>query len=133
MLQIFSTDRNIMAAQDMMDALSHHHHDAPFTTIVDDTIIVLTSLADIFKNKFQNPSAPQIAHQSPLKAAENKRPAALIQPVIRSPSKDVYQTLLNTQIHPLLHTNAIEPQNAPQHPRVVAPKARSAEPQPLRS
>jgi hypothetical protein len=34
-------------------------------------------LAAIFKNKFQKPLAPELI-QAPLKAAENKQPAALV-------------------------------------------------------
>jgi hypothetical protein len=41
MSQMSSTDRILMAAQDMTDALKHTHHDVPFATIGDDTIAAL--------------------------------------------------------------------------------------------
>jgi hypothetical protein len=52
MPQISSTDRILMAAQDMTDALKHSHPDVPFTTIGDDTISALATLAD-FHQKVQ--------------------------------------------------------------------------------
>jgi hypothetical protein len=79
-----------MAAQDMTDALKHPHPDVPFATIGDETIMALTTLASIFKNKFQKPLAPE-AQNSPLKAAETKRPAALIQQALTSPVRPLYQ------------------------------------------
>jgi hypothetical protein len=51
MPQLSSTDRLIMAANDMTDALQHPHPEVPFPTIVDDTISVLAELAAIFKLK----------------------------------------------------------------------------------
>jgi hypothetical protein len=59
MPQLSSTDRVLMAAQDMTDALKHPHPDVPFATFGDETIMVLTTLATIFKNKFQKPLAPE--------------------------------------------------------------------------
>jgi hypothetical protein len=53
MPQISSTDRLLMTANDMTDALKHPNTDVPFTTVIDDTIIALSQLAAIFKNKFQ--------------------------------------------------------------------------------
>jgi hypothetical protein len=46
MPQISSTDRLLMAANDMTDALKHPHHDVPFTTIGDDKITALGSSAN---------------------------------------------------------------------------------------
>jgi hypothetical protein len=86
MPQIFSTDWISMAAHDMTDALKHPHPDVPFSTIWDETFTALTTLAATFKNKFKKPLAPVII-ESPIKAAENKRPAVLIQPIITSPNK----------------------------------------------
>jgi hypothetical protein len=51
MPQLSSTDRLIMAANDMMDALQNPHPDVPFTNIGDDTISAITALAEIFKLK----------------------------------------------------------------------------------
>jgi hypothetical protein len=47
-----------MAANDMSDALKHHHPVVPFTQASDDTITALEKLAAIFKNNFQKPLAP---------------------------------------------------------------------------
>jgi hypothetical protein len=57
-----------MAANDMATALKHPHLELPFAQVRDYTITALTQLADILKNKFQKPKAPEIA-QAPLKAA----------------------------------------------------------------
>jgi hypothetical protein len=65
-----------MAANDMDDALKHPHPEVPFSQVGKNTITALAQLATIFKNKFQKPSAPELI-QAPLKAAENKQPAAL--------------------------------------------------------
>jgi hypothetical protein len=47
-----------MAANDMATALKHPHPEVPFAQVGDDTITVLAQLATIFKNKFQQPTAP---------------------------------------------------------------------------
>jgi hypothetical protein len=126
MPQLSSTDRVLMAAQDMNDALKHPHPDVPFATIGDETIMALTTLATIFKNKFQKPLAPE-AQSSPLKAAENKRPAALIQQALTSPSRPMYQTRSHT-INPTAPAHVIHSPNSSLPPRVVTPAARSAAP-----
>jgi hypothetical protein len=63
MPQLSSTDRFLMAAKDMMDALQNPHTEVPFASVGDDTISALTDLAAIFKLKLrQTPSlAPQAA------------------------------------------------------------------------
>jgi hypothetical protein len=91
MPQLSPTDIPLMAANDMTDALKHHHPDGPFNPVGDDTINALTLLSAIFKNKYNKPPAPELI-DSPLKAAENKRPAVLIQPMLTSPVKHTYQT-----------------------------------------
>jgi hypothetical protein len=48
--------------------------------------------------------------------------------VTRYPTKLVYQSQLNTQLHLAFPTNIIEYQNSPQPLRVVTPNARSAAP-----
>jgi hypothetical protein len=52
----------------MTDALKHPHPYVPFSTIGDEKITALTTLAAIFKNKFNRPLAPVII-DSPIKAA----------------------------------------------------------------
>jgi hypothetical protein len=83
MPQLSSTYRFLMAANDMADALKHLHPEVPFAQVCDDTLTALAQVATIFKNNFQKPSAPELI-QAPLKAAENKQPAALAQPILTS-------------------------------------------------
>jgi hypothetical protein len=90
-----STDRLIMAANDMTNAFKNPHTELPFAQVGDDTIAALTQLAEIFKNKFQNFKAPELSN-SLIKAAENKRPAALTQPIFTSPMQHKYQTRSKT-------------------------------------
>jgi hypothetical protein len=91
MPQISSTDRLLMAANDMTDALKNPHPDVPFAKIGDETITALSQLTTILKNKFQKPSAPELV-QAPVKAAENKHPSVLAQPILTSLMKNNYQT-----------------------------------------
>jgi hypothetical protein len=51
MPQLSSTDRLLMAAKDMMDALQNTHPEVPFASVGDDTIVALADLAAIFKLK----------------------------------------------------------------------------------
>jgi 2-keto-3-deoxy-6-phosphogluconate aldolase len=88
-----------MAAHDMTDAIKHPHHDVPFATIGYDTITELAQLATIFKNKCQKLLAPEIS-QAPIKVAENKQPAALIQQILTSPMKHNYQTISQHRVSP---------------------------------
>jgi hypothetical protein len=61
MPQLSSTDRLLMAAKDMTDALQNPHPEVPFASVGDDTILALADLVAIFKLKVgQTPSpAPQ--------------------------------------------------------------------------
>jgi hypothetical protein len=97
MPQIFSTDRLLMAAHNMNDALTHPCPGAPFA---------LTTLAAIFKNKLKKPLAPEIM-ESPVKAAENKRPEVLIHPVLTSPVKHNYHTRSQTEVNHTAPANDI--------------------------
>jgi hypothetical protein len=56
MPQFSSSDRLIMAANDMSNALKHPHPEVPLSHVGDDTIAALTKLAEIFKTKFQQPT-----------------------------------------------------------------------------
>jgi hypothetical protein len=51
MPQLLSTDRLIMDAKDMTDALQNPHPKVPFAHVGDDTILALADLATIFKLK----------------------------------------------------------------------------------
>jgi hypothetical protein len=82
---------NDMATNYMATALEHPHPEVQFAQVRDDATTALTQLADIFKNKFQKPRAPELTH-TPLKAAENEQPAALAHPILTSPMHHKYQT-----------------------------------------
>jgi hypothetical protein len=51
MPQLSSTNRLLMAANDMTDALQNPHPEVPFASVGDDTILALADLAAIFKLK----------------------------------------------------------------------------------
>jgi hypothetical protein len=68
MPQLSSTDRLLMAANDITDALKNPHPDVPFNTVGYDAITALTTLAAIFKRKYDKPPAPELI-DSPIKAA----------------------------------------------------------------
>jgi hypothetical protein len=81
MPQMPSTDRILMAAQDMPDALKHPHMGVTFATIGDDTITALATLSEIFTKNFTEPEANNLP-PSPQKTASNKRQDSDLQPVI---------------------------------------------------
>jgi hypothetical protein len=114
MTQLSSTDRLIMAANNMANALKHPHPEVPFSHVGDDTITALTQLADIFKNRFKKPKSPELTH-SPIKAAENKRPSVLTQSLLTYPMQHKYQT---RSLRPILTTTT---SNTQLLPRVVTP------------
>jgi hypothetical protein len=58
MPQLSSTDRLLMAAKDMTDALQNPHPEVPFASVGDNTIKALTDLAAIFKLKIQQTPSP---------------------------------------------------------------------------
>jgi hypothetical protein len=68
MPQLSSTDRLLLAANDMANALKHPNPEVPFAQVGDDTITALGQLAVILKKKFQKPTAPELI-QAPLKAS----------------------------------------------------------------
>jgi hypothetical protein len=53
MPQLLSTDRLLMSAKDMKDALQNPHPEVPFARVGDDTISALADLAAIFKLKLR--------------------------------------------------------------------------------
>jgi predicted RNase H-like nuclease len=83
MPQLSSTDRLIMAANDISNALKNPHPEVPFAQVRDDTISALTKLAEIFKNKFQKVQTLGLPN-APAKASEYKRPAYVSQPILTS-------------------------------------------------
>jgi hypothetical protein len=120
MPQMSSTDRIMMAVQDMTDALKHPHPDVPFAIIGEDTISALATLAEIFTRKFKKADAQNI-QPAPQEAAAIKQPAPQAQSIITSPIKLNYQTRSQTNV-----LQALEKVQQP--PRVVTPATRSATP-----
>jgi hypothetical protein len=59
MPQLSSTERLLMAAKDMTNALQNPHPEVPFASVRDDTISALTDLAAIFKLKLQQTPPPR--------------------------------------------------------------------------
>jgi hypothetical protein len=115
MPQLSSTDRLLMAAKDMTDALQNPHPEVPFASVGDDTISALTDLAAIFKLKLrQTPSpAPQAA---PPKVFQHPSLAPSPNQILNSPMPIARQTRSQTTIH----TQDIP--NVPLPPRVVTPR-----------
>jgi hypothetical protein len=107
-----STNRLLMASQDMTDDLKHPHPDFPFATIGDEKISGLATLADIFTRKTLQKFH---LHQSRLQQ-KNKQPEARVQSTLTSPLRHQYHTKFQKQFSPTS-------QNSPQPPRVVTPAA----------
>jgi hypothetical protein len=103
-----------MAANDMANTLKNPRPAVPFAPVGDDTIAALTQLAEIFKNKFQKVKASELSN-APIKAAENRRPAVLAQPILTSPIQHKHQTRSQKTIITKGATNT------PLLPRVITP------------
>jgi hypothetical protein len=101
--------------------IKNPHPEFPVPQFGDDTIAALTQLAEIFKNKFQTVKAPELSN-APIKAAENKRPAVMAQPILTSPMQHKYQTISQTTI------NTGGATNTPLLPRVITPMTGRAAP-----
>jgi hypothetical protein len=115
MPQLSSTDRLLMAAKYMMDALQNPHPEVPFASVGDDTISDITDLAAIFKLKLrQTPSpSPQAA---PPKVFQHPSLAPSSNQILSSTMPIAQQTRSQTTIH----TQDIP--NVPLSPRVVTPR-----------
>jgi hypothetical protein len=113
--QLSSTDRLIMAAKYMMNALQNPHTEVPFAQIVDDTIVALAELAAIFKIKLRQTLAATL-RAAPLKVIQRPGLAESSNPLLASPMSLPRQTRSQTTIH----TQDIT--NAPLPPRVVTPR-----------
>jgi hypothetical protein len=103
-----------MAANDMTHALKNPHPEVPFTHIGDDTISALTTLAEIFKLKFQKVHTPDLS-AAPAKVTQRTCLAETSNPLLASPMPPPHQTRSQTTIH------ARDITNAPLLPRVVTP------------
>jgi hypothetical protein len=107
-----------MAAQDMTDALKHSHPDVPFSTIGDDTISAMATLAEIFTRKFKKQEATY-GPPAPQKKSANKPQNSQPQTELTSPIKQNHQQTSRTNVE-----YAFE--NVQQPPRVVTPATRPA-------
>jgi hypothetical protein len=83
MPQLSSTGRLIMESKDMSNALKNPHPEVPFSHIGEDTIAALTTLAEIFKNKFQKVQIPRLP-TAPAKVVECTFPAESSNPILAS-------------------------------------------------
>jgi hypothetical protein len=115
MPQLSTTDRLLMAAKDMMDALQNPHPEVPFASVGDGIISVLVDLAAIFKLKLrQTPSpAPQAV---PPQLFQHPSLAASSNQILISPMPIARQTRSRTTIHTQYFPNV------PLPPRVVTPR-----------
>jgi hypothetical protein len=122
MPQLSSTDRLIMAAKDITDALQNPHPEVPFARIRYDTITTLAQLAAVFKPKLRQtppttlPAAPSKVTQRPCLTESSNPLSASPMPLPRQ-----------TRSHTTIHTQDIT--NAPLPPRVVTPRTHNPSPQ----
>jgi hypothetical protein len=121
MPQLSSTDRLIMAAKDMTDALQNPHPEVPFARVRDDTISALADLAAIFKLKLRQTQPPTLP-AAPPKVTQRPCLAESSNPILASPMPPPRQTRSQTTIH----TQDIT--NAPLPPRVVTPRTLNPSP-----
>jgi hypothetical protein len=112
--QLSSTDRLIMAAKDITDALQNPHPEVPFAHVGDDTSSALTELAEIFKLKLRKNQPPTLP-AAPPRINPRTCLAESSTPILASPMPPPRQTISQTTIH------ARDITNAPLLPRVVTP------------
>jgi hypothetical protein len=116
-----STDRFIMAAKDVTDALQNPHPEVPFARVGDDTISALDELAAIFKLKLRQTPPPTLPAAPPT-VKQHTCLAKSSNPILASPMPLPRQTRSQTTIH----TQDIT--NAPLPPRVVTPRTLNPSP-----
>jgi hypothetical protein len=113
--QLSSTNRLLMAAKDMMDALQNPHPKVPFASVGDDTLAALTDLAAIFKLKLQ---------QAPSPATKASPPKVISRPSLFPPLNQILNLPMpirrQTRSQTPIHTQDIP--NVPLPPRVVTPR-----------
>jgi hypothetical protein len=86
MPQLSSTDRLLMAANDVSNSLQNPHPEVPFTHVGDDTISALTALAEIFKLKFEKVHSP-ILTAPPAMVTQRTCLAESSNPILASPRR----------------------------------------------
>jgi hypothetical protein len=113
--QLSSTDRLLMAAKDMTDALQSPHPEVPFASVRYDTISALADLAAIFKLKLRKTPSPE-PQAVPPQVFQHPSIAASSNQILNSPMpltrKKRSQTTIHTQDFP----------NVPLPPRVFTPR-----------
>jgi hypothetical protein len=115
MPQLPSTDRLLMEAKDMTDALQNPHSEVPFASVGDDTIQALVDLAAIFKLKLRQ--APfLVTPASPVKVDQRPSIVPLSTQILNSPMPDRRQTRSQTTI------KTPDIPDRPLPPRVVTPR-----------
>jgi hypothetical protein len=123
MPQLSSTDRLLMAAKDMMDALQNPHPEVPFVSVRDDTISALADFAAIFKLKLQ---------QTPSPTPQAVPPPVFQRPCLAESSNQILNSPMpisrQTRSQTTIHTQDIP--HVPLPPRVVTP--RTLRPSPTR-
>jgi hypothetical protein len=122
MPQLSSTDRLIMDAKDMTDALKNPHPEVPFARIGDDTISALAELAAIFKLKLRQ-TAPPTLLAAPPRVTQLPCLAESSNPILASPMPLPRQTRSQTTI------NTQDIANVPLPLRVVTPRTLNPSPQ----
>jgi hypothetical protein len=115
MPQLSSTDRLLMAAKDMTDAVQNPHPDVPFAHVGDDTISALAELAAIFKLKLRQTPSPT-PQAVPSTVCQRSCLAESSNQILNSTMPLSRQKRSQTTIH----TQDIS--NAPLPPRVVTPR-----------
>jgi hypothetical protein len=121
MPQLSSTNRLIMATDDMMEALQNPHPELPFTQVGDDTISALKALAEIFKLKLQKVKTPALP-AAPHKVALRPCLAESSNTMLASPMSLPRQTRLQKTIY------ARDIDKVPLLPRVVTPMTHTPSP-----
>jgi hypothetical protein len=121
MPQLSSTERLIMAAKDMTDALQNPHPEVPFASVGDNTISALAKLATIFGLKLQQTPPPTLPATPPT-VKQRTCLAKSSNPILASPIPPPRQTRSQTKIH------AQDITNAPLPPRVVTPMTHNPSP-----
>jgi hypothetical protein len=115
MPQLSSTDRLLMAANNMADALQNPHPEVPFASVGDDTISALTELAVILKLKLQ---------QTPSPTPQAVPPPVFQRPCLAESSNQIINSPMPTsrqrRFQTTIHTQYIP--NVPLPPSVVTPK-----------
>jgi hypothetical protein len=113
--QLSSTERLLIAAKEMMDALQNPYPEVPFASIGDDTISALAELVAIFKLKLR---------QTPSPTPQAVPPTIFQHPCLAKSSNQILSSPLplsrQTRSHTTIHTQYIS--NAPLPPRVVTPR-----------